>query len=167
MRNGASRSPKCSRYIVIGGWRGCGLSLLAYSAARFARIGGNQFSTGAPGRFQPSGERAARHAEQFRRLRHVALRDLERGVEIGLLDALERRIEAERSPGQELGARPRHRIEALAFGCGREFLLELLGAHGVTRVLGGEPDHDVLQLAHVARKRILDPTGAAALADLE
>src|SRR5258708_7955266 len=155
IRNGASRSPKCSRYIVMGGRLRAGRCLLAPSAARFARIGWGQFSTGPPGGFQPAIERAARDAEQLRRLRHVALRDLERGVEVGLLDRFQHRVEAEGLPGQQLRARVRRGVgEGLR---GRELRLQIRSAHRVARVLGGEADHHVLQLSHVPPKGLPQP----------
>src|SRR5437870_1366115 len=108
MRNGASRSPKCSRYIVIGS---VALGMRA-SAARFARIGGAQFSTRPPRGLEAPIEGAARHAEEFGSLRHVALRDFERRVQIRLLDAFEGSVEAEGLAGEQFGARPCDRIAA-------------------------------------------------------
>src|SRR5260221_4700110 len=156
IRNGASRSPKCSRYIVIGVRLGAGRCLLGSSAARFARIGGAQSSTGAARRFEPSIERAARDAEQFRRLRHAGLRDFERGVEVGLLDLLQSRVEAEGLARGELGAGARDGVGAGGVA-GRGLALGLRRAHRVGGVLGGEPDRDVLQLAPVAGKLVSRP----------
>src|SRR6185369_34526 len=121
MRKGASRSPKCSRYIVIG----C-------PSAACVGIGRSQFSTGATGGFEPSVERRARDAEQLRRLRHVALRDLQRGIEVGLLHLLQHGVQAEGLAGRELRARPRHRVPARNVRRGCELGFELRGADRIS-----------------------------------
>src|SRR3954469_16642813 len=82
MRNGASRRPKCSRYIVMAGLRAGGVLLLLFSAPRLAGIRCSEFSTGFSRRLQPSVEGAARKAQQLRRLGHVPLRDFERRVQV-------------------------------------------------------------------------------------
>src|SRR5688572_14526496 len=164
IRNGASRSPKCSRYIVMGVRREGGALSLCLRPRSSAGIGSGQFSTRSPRRFEPSVEGAARHAQDLRRLRHVALCDVERRLEVGLLDPAQRLVEAERAPGQQLRAR-------LGDGVGTGGLLRRRGelgfqlrlAHGVARVFRGEADHDVLQLAHVAGEGVARPARARAL----
>src|SRR3972149_499145 len=78
MRNGASLSPKCSRYT--------------------RRLFGL--------RFQFAVERGAVHAEQLRGLADVAVRELQRGLDVGALPALQRVVEIERRAAPGLPERP-------------------------------------------------------------
>src|SRR3990172_5784024 len=118
MRNGASLSPKCSRYT--------------------RRLFGL--------RFQFAVERGAVHAEQLRGLADVAVRELQRGLDVGALPALQRVVEIERRAALELperllgerariGRRPRgERLEV-------ELRFQLRHRDAPRAVLRHEPDH--------------------------
>src|SRR5512139_36179 len=67
MRNGASRRPKCSRYIVMGGPVGRS-GAVAGGGCRVGGIRRGEFSTGAARGLEAAVERAARDAEDLGRL---------------------------------------------------------------------------------------------------
>src|SRR5436190_2064035 len=159
MRKGASRRPKCSRYMVIEFCR-------LVPRPRSRRVGRIESSTPSRG-FETAVKRGARDAEELRGLGHVALRDFERGVEIRLLDALQDTVEAEGLSGKEVRARPGGEPVRRRVGGGGELGFEVAFAYLVAGVLGGETDHDVLQLAHVAGKAVGEPTRRRRAVELE
>src|SRR4029079_19334071 len=101
------------------------------SAAVFGRVGGGRCEFSIAIRFEAPVERRARDAEELRGLGDVSVRDLERGLEVGLLDALQRRVEAEGFAGKQIGARLGGEGRGRLLRRGRELGLELAFADRV------------------------------------
>ena len=103
-------------------------------------------------------EGGAVDAQQLRRLADVAAREAQRGLDVAALPRLERLVEAEGRRRARAGASAcSTRSRRLAAGARAprlqvELGLELGRRDALAGVLGGEPDHDVAQLAHVARE---------------
>src|SRR5687767_6036329 len=144
MRNGGSVRPKCSRYSAT-------LLLLALHAAV---------------------ERGAVHAEQLRRLADVAAREAQRGLDVAALPGLEGLVEVEGAAALELAQRLLG--DAVFVFSSRKALLfevqlglQLGGRQALAGVLGGQPDDDVAQLAHVAGEVVAHPARDGAVVELE
>src|SRR2546426_1154257 len=147
MRKGGSFSPKWSRYIEIPSRSGP-LALLLLLR-----------------RFHAGVQRRAVNTEHFGRLTDVASRELHRRLDVALFPGLEHLVEIEAALALQmalclLDERPRIRRQSgspvgLRFQI--ELGLEFREGQLLASVLGGQPDDDVAQLAHVAGKVIVAP----------
>src|SRR5512138_2782493 len=141
-------------------------------AARSAR---NARDRGPPlfvlARVHPAVKSRAVYAEQLGGLAHIAARDLERRLDVAALPRLERFVEIEAAGTLEL---PQRLLDDRAGGGGRwrgrlevELRFQVGHRKALSGVLRGEADHDVAQLAHVARKVILLPARGCLGVELE
>src|SRR5205823_2975413 len=146
MRNGGSFSPKCSRYSD---------KLFLPAAGAHAAV-----------------ERRAVDAEELRRLADVTAREAQRRFDIAALPGLERVVQVEGGAALELPlrllddraarrARRRHRRLEI------ELRLELRHRQALARILGRQANHDIAQLAHVARKVVALPARRRRRVELE
>src|SRR5688500_3820769 len=117
-------------------------------------------------------EGGAIDAEQLRRLADVAARQAQRRLDVAALPGLQGLVEVERAAALELAQRLlgdgvfRFAFrKALFFDIQRR--LQLGRREALPGVFGGEPDDDVAQLAHVARKVVAQPARDGAIVELE
>src|SRR4051812_16313680 len=147
MRNGGSFSPKCSRYRA---------KLLLLAAAGV----------------HPAVERRAIDAKELRGLADIAAREPQRRFDVTALPRLERVVQVEGDAALELALGLLDDCTALRPGRRRgrlevELRLELGHRQALPRVLGGEANRDIAQLAHVARKIVALPACRRARVELE
>src|SRR5882672_11101447 len=147
MRKGGSFSPKWSRYIESP-WRSGPLALLLLLR-----------------RFHAGVQRRAVDTEHFGRLADVASGELHRRLDIALLPGLEHLVEIEAALALQVSLRLVDQRSGIRRQPGTsvdlllqvELGLELRDGQLLPRVLRGQPDDDVAQLADVSREVIRSP----------